>query len=142
MALMSLGLFVFDLPSLAYDRLQRRTAWSHAANPRVGLRPAGQFVGPGEDVVTLTGCVAHGVVGDLASLDDLRQMADSGQAWPLVDGLGRVYGAFCITGLDETQTAVMEGGVPRLCDVSITLQRMDDDAPPPPDAATPAGGAA
>lgn len=129
MALMTLGLFVFDLPTLAYHQLQRRTTWRHATSERVGARAAGQFVGPGDDDITLTGMLAPIAFGDPGSLDDLRAMGDSGQAWPLVDGAGRVYGAFVITGLDETQRSIMDNGVARISDFTLSLKRMDDDLP-------------
>lgn len=126
MALMNLGMFVFDLPTLTYNQLSRRSAWRHATSDRVGARPAGQFVGPGDDNVTLTGMLAPIAFGDPGSLDELRRMADTGEAWPMLDGAGRNYGAFVITALDETQKSIMDNGVPRISDFSVTLQRMDD----------------
>ncbi|MNJ58795.1 Phage P2 GpU [compost metagenome] len=129
MALMTLGLFVFDLPTLAYQQLQRRTTWRHATSERVGARAAGQFVGPGDDDITLTGMLAPIAFGDPGSLDDLRAMGDAGEAWPLVDGVGRVYGAFVITGLDETQRSIMDNGVARISGFTLSLKRMDDDLP-------------
>ncbi len=41
--LMSLGMFVFSLPTLAYQDMQRQTAWRHPSNSRVGSRAAHQF---------------------------------------------------------------------------------------------------
>ena len=86
MAMMALGLFVFDLPTLTYQQLQRRTSWRHAFGERVGARPAGQYLGEGDDDITLTGMLAPVAFGDAGSLDDLRTMGKSGEAWPLVDG--------------------------------------------------------
>lgn len=126
MALMNLGMFVFDLPTLTYSQLQRRSTWRHATSDRVGARPAGQFVGPGDDGITLTGMLAPIAFGDPGSLDELRRMADTGEAWPMLDGAGRNYGAFVITALDETQKSILDNGVPRISDFSVTLQRMDD----------------
>ena len=126
MALMNLGLFVFDLPTLTYNQLQRRSTWRHATSDRVGARPAGQFVGPGDDNITLTGMLAPIAIGDPGSLDELRRMADTGEAWPMLDGAGRNYGAFVITALDETQKSILDNGVPRISDFTLSLQRMDD----------------
>ncbi|WP_313044885.1 phage tail protein [Brevundimonas sp.] len=126
MALMNLGMFVFDLPTLTYNQLQRRSTWRHATSDRVGARPAGQFVGPGDDGITLTGMLAPIAFGDPGSLDELRRMADTGEAWPMLDGAGRNYGAFVITALDESQKSILDNGVPRISDFSVTLQRMDD----------------
>lgn len=126
MALMNLGMFVFDLPTLTYNQLQRRSTWRHATSDRVGARPAGQFVGPGDDNITLTGMLAPIAIGDPGSLDELRRMADTGEAWPMLDGAGRNYGAFVITALDETQKSILDNGVPRISDFTLSLQRMDD----------------
>lgn len=126
MALMNLGMFVFDLPTLTYNQLSRRSTWRHATSDRVGARPAGQFVGPGDDIITLTGMLAPIAFGDPGSLDELRRMADTGEAWPMLDGAGRNYGAFVITALDETQKSIMDNGVPRISDFTVSLQRMDD----------------
>ena len=47
--LMALGMFVFETRSVPYQQLQRNSAWRHAAQSRVGARPAYQYLGPGSD---------------------------------------------------------------------------------------------
>ena len=126
MALMTLGMFVFDIPTVTYSQLQRRSTWRHALNERVGARAAGQYVGPGEDTITLSGTLAPIAFGDPQSLTALRTMAKKGEAWPLLDGAGQNYGAFAITALDETQRSIMDNGVARISDFTLTLQQMDD----------------
>lgn len=126
MALMTLGMYPFDIPTLAYSKLQSRMTWQHATNERVGARAAGQYVGPGEHIISLTGTLAPIIGNDPQSLKDLREMADSGQAWPLLDGSGRNYGAFVITAIDEDQRSILDNGAPRIADFSISLQQMDD----------------
>ena len=86
--LMALGMFVFGLPTLAYQDLQRQTTWRHPSNSRVGSRPARQFVGPGDDTITLSGVLVPELMGRAASLDELRAMADTGAAWALASGAG------------------------------------------------------
>lgn len=124
--MMSLGMFVFSLPTLAYQELSRKTDWRWAENARVGARAAQQFLGPGSDKVSLSGTVAPEVAGDRASLDTLREMADQGEAWPLVDGGGKVHGAFTIQSIDEGQTFFTQDGTPRMIRFGIELQRADD----------------
>lgn len=126
MALMTLGMFAFDLPTLAYSKLQRRMTWKHATNERVGARAAGQYVGPGDDTITLSGTLAPIIGNDPQSLNDLREMAGSGQAWPLLDGSGQNYGAFVITAIDEDQRSILDNGAARIADFTISLQQMDD----------------
>ncbi|MBK1711292.1 phage tail protein [Rubrivivax gelatinosus] len=125
--MMGLGQFVFSLQTLAYQELQRRTAWRHASNARVGARAGRQYVGPGDDTITLSGVVVPEFAGKAASLDQLREMANSGKAWPLVDGAGRVFGAYVIEDISETRTLFTDTGVARRIEFGITLQRFDDD---------------
>ncbi|CAE6784507.1 hypothetical protein R69658_04230 [Paraburkholderia aspalathi] len=124
--LMSLDQFVFGLETAAYQELQRRTSWKHPTTPRVGSRPARQFTGAGDDTITLSGLLAPNQFGKLQSLTELRDMADAGDAYVLVDGAGRVYGAFVIEGMSEGQTLHTKDGTPRRIDFSIELTRVDD----------------
>lgn len=126
--MMSLGMFVFALPTLAYDELKRRTDFRHARSPRIGARDATQFVGPGDDSISLSGTAFAELSDGAASLDSLRAMGDSGDVWPLVDGAGRVYGAFVIEGVDEGQKFFFADGTPRQIDFTLDLLRVDEPA--------------
>lgn len=132
--LMSLGQFVFQLADLAYSELQRSTAWRHASNSRVGARPARQFVGQGDDTITLTGTLVPEIAGTLQSLVTLRSMADAGDAYAMVDGAGRIFGAWLIEAMSEGGSAFTSEGIARRTSFTITLQRSDDalvsSAPP------------
>lgn len=125
--LLALGMFAFSVDDAMFDQLRRRRSWRHPSGDRVGLRPAGQFAGPGGDSINLAGAVAPGQLGRREALDELAAMADAGAAYPLVDGEGYVYGAFVIEGLDETGRYFGTTGRPRLVDFSIELTRVDDD---------------
>lgn len=130
--MMSLGMFVFSLPTLAYQDLARKTGWRHAEATRVGARAASQFVGPGADTITLGGLLVPDVAGTRGSIDELRAMGDkggsgdNGEGWPLVDGTGKVLGAWRLDDLSETQTLFFQDGVPRKTDFSLTLTRVDE----------------
>lgn len=124
--LMALGQFVFQLSTLAYHELQRSTDWRHPGNSRVGAREALQYIGPGEDTITLTGTLLPELAGSLDSLRQLRAMADAGDAYALVDGTGRVLGGWVITSLAETGSAFVLGGVARKTDFTVTLKHADD----------------
>lgn len=123
--MLSLGMFGFSLDTLAYQEFSRRTDWKHGRTSRVGARDATQFVGPGTDAVALRGYLLPEFAGDPESLDDLRTMASGGEAFPLVDGTGRVYGDFIITGIDEGQTIFFNDGRPRRIEFTIDLIRVE-----------------
>lgn len=122
--LLALGLFVFDLGTLPLEELARRTAWKHARNPRVGARDASQFLGPGDDTITLDGALLPGVAGTFAAMRTLRTIADQGEALPLVTGTGEVLGDFVVTGLSERKKHLTVDGVARRTDFSIELERV------------------
>lgn len=124
--MMALGQFVFSLYTLAYQELQRQTAWRHPSTSRIGARPARQSVGPGDDTITLQGLLAPEFMGSTISLDILRAMGDEGSAWVLVDGIGIVYGEFVIESLAETKTIFMDNGQARRIEFTLQLARVDD----------------
>lgn len=126
--MMALGTFVFSLPTLAYQKLQHATAWRHASSERVGARAAHQYVGPGEETIELEGLVAAELTGDTASLQLLRDLADEGRPLALVDGTGRVYGAFVINSLSESKSLFFQDGAARRIEFQLSLTRVDDDA--------------
>lgn len=123
--LMALGMFAFGIDTAAYNELQRKMDWRHAKSERFGARPASQFVGPGDDVVTLNGVLVPELGGDHASLDRLAEMADTGDNWPLVDGRGDVWGNYRIVALDRRHRTIMAGGIPRQIDFAMDLERAD-----------------
>lgn len=124
-ALLTLGMFLFGIDSAAYDRLTRRRSWRHGTSERFGARPASQYLGPGEDNITLAGRLVPEVAGQYVALQIVQTMAETGDDYPLVDGLGRVLGHFRIVSLEEDQLAIMAGGLPRGVDFTIDLERVD-----------------
>ena len=130
----ALGQFTFALNTLAFQEMRRSTSWRHPSNPRVGARPARQFVGLGDETITLTGLQAPEFMGDRKALDRLRDMADRGNAYALVNGAGESFGAWVIENIEETGTLFVREGVPRRVEFTINIARMDDEL------ADPAGG--
>ena len=129
MHLMALGMFLFEIGTLPYDEMQRKSDCQHARSPRVGARDATQFTGPGDETISLSGATYAEIADGRVSLDDLRSMADEGEALPLVDGTGTVYGNYVITAIDERHAFLMADGRARRIDFGIDLLRVDDPAP-------------
>ena len=124
--MMALGMFVFILHTLAYQELQQDTEWRHPSTNRVGAGPAHQFIGRGEDTIKLPGVLLPELAGTMLSLDALRQMADTGKAWPLVEGNGRIMGLWVIEKITTTRTLFFTDGAPRRIEFSLGLKRIDD----------------
>lgn len=124
--MMALGMFVFSLETLAYQEFQRQTDWRHGSTSRIGTNPARQYLGRGDDSITLPGVLLPGLVGSPLSLDTLRTMADTGKAWPLVEGTGKIYGLWVIESLSDTRTVFFRDGAARRIEFTLKLTRIDD----------------
>jgi uncharacterized protein len=126
--LMALGTFVFSLRELAPQTVERNATWRHASSERVGARPARQYLGPGEETIDLSGVVAPELTGRAASLETLEKMASEGRPLALVDGSGKVRGAFVIVSSRTTSTLLFQDGTPRRIEFALSLSRVDDVA--------------
>jgi uncharacterized protein len=122
--LAALGLFIFELASAPFDELNRTMDWRHGSSERFGARAASQYLGPGEDAVTITGAIAPEITGSYAALGTLVEMADTGDSYDFVDGTGIVWGAFVIERLDQRHQTLLINGVPRKIDFAIDLKRV------------------
>ncbi|MFU5411269.1 phage tail protein [Pseudomonas aeruginosa] len=126
MALMAFGMFVFSLETAAYQDFQRQTEWRHGSTSRIGTNPARQFLGRGDESITLQGVLLPALAGSMLSLDTLRSMADTGKAYPLIEGTGRIYGVWVIESLSETRTIFFGDGAARRIEFTLSLKRIDD----------------
>jgi phage protein U len=125
-AMLTLGLFVFQLDTLPYQTFARQVKWRHPTNSRVGATPGSQFVGRDNDVITLDGTLLPELTGGTVSLTLLEAMADQGKAWPLIEGTGMIYGMFVVEGLSTTRTVFFRDGAARKIDFQLSLKRVDD----------------
>ena len=120
--MMIFGMFVFSLPTATYQSLQRSTSWNHASNNRVGSMPAYQYVGKGEDTITLDGSIVP-EFGQQLSITALRVMGDTGKTFPLIAGNGKIYGMWKLDSVEETQTYFYKDGLPKKVEFSLKLNK-------------------
>lgn len=125
--MMSLGLFVFGMETLPYQKFTHEMAWRHPSSGRVGLRPARQFAGVDDETISLSGVLLPAISGGDLSLDLVRVMGDTGEQWPLIEGTGRVYGFFVIEKLSVTRELFFQDGKARRIEFTLNLARVGDD---------------
>lgn len=124
-AMMSLGRLVFRMPGLVPQEADRAQSVRHAKNERIGAADAFQFIGPGDDTITLNGVALEGLHDTADERQALSDLMTAGRAHPLVDGSGRVIGQFIITGINEKHSLIGAAGAPKKTAWSISLQRVD-----------------
>jgi uncharacterized protein len=123
---MSLGLFMFSLPTIVFQDLKHKRDVRYAANERIGNPDAWQFIGPGRESISLSGNTAHGINRPSLSYALLNRMMQAGKAYPLIDGLGNVYGQYIILSIDTGKGNFRKFGQPIKTDFTIELQRVDN----------------
>lgn len=124
--MMAYGLFVFTLNTVAYQEFTRQINWRFATNPRVGLRPARQFVGVDEDPITLKGTLLPELTGGRTSLKMLELLGSQGKAWPMLEGAGTIYGMYTLESLETTSSLFFDNGAPRRIEFTATFKRADN----------------
>lgn len=124
--MMGLGDYRFSLSTAAYQSLVRTNEYRWASHKRLGSRPARQFLGVGDEQITLEGVIYPFYKGGFGQLEKIRQDASLGEALILIDGEGKVWGDFTIDSLQETQTFFADGGLPQKVEFSLVLSNYGD----------------
>ena len=122
--LFALGMFVFEMGTALPDALTRNRDWRHARTERFGVLSASQYTGPGEDKITLSGTLVPEIAGSYSAITTLAAMADAGEAYTFVNGVGTVFGQFTIDRLEEKWSNLIDVGLPRVIGFTVELSRV------------------
>ncbi|EJM83135.1 phage protein U [Pseudomonas sp. GM60] len=76
---------------------------------------------------TPKGQIFPGFKGGLKQLDTLRSIGGQLQPLTLTTGYGDVLGTWCLESVDEDQSALMQGGIPRKQEFTLEFTRYGDD---------------
>ncbi|PKZ69079.1 oxidoreductase [Moraxella osloensis] len=126
--LASLGLFVFEPFKVAFDELQQKINYRYGTGNAVGVRPRMQYIGPDNDTISFSGVVYPELAGsNVASIDELIAMGNTGKTYALLDGTGRFYGMFYIESINRNQSHLLTNGSPRKIGFDISLKLQDDN---------------
>jgi len=120
--LLALGSYRFAVSTGAYQKFERSSSWRWPTQERIGMAPAAQYVGPGEDTISIDGVIFPHYRGGLRQIDQMRAQAGMGRPLPLITGFGRYLGSYVIETIKETQEVLMSDGAPRKIEFSISLK--------------------
>ena len=123
--MMMLGGFQFCILTAAYQELNRHSEYKWPSHHRFGQRPSSQFVGIGEETITLAGIIYPEYRGGFQQVEQMRSMAGRGQPLLLVDGLGKLWGRWVIEAIDEKQSLFAAFGAPRKQEFNLQLRRFN-----------------
>lgn len=126
LSMMKLGTFRFCIYTAAYQELNRTTNYKWGEQAVFGGWDNLQYLGPGEDAISLTGVVYPEFKGGTGQIDDLRALAATGQPQLLVSGTGRILGYWIINSITEGQTRFAAFGVPRRQEFTVNMRKYSD----------------
>ncbi len=127
--MLGLGEFRFEIATLAYQKFSLNQTWRWQEQARINRDPALQFVGRNVGEIELDGVIYPGFKGGLGQVDAMRALADAGKPLQLVDGLGRIWGAWVITEIGDTRTVFADDGQARRIEFRIKLKAYGEDQP-------------
>lgn len=105
--------YYFNLDTAAFDELRRLASFRWAGQERLRRTVAQQAVGLGEEKITLKGAIFPHHKGGLQQLNVLRTIGRNLQPLNLVTGYGEVLGNWCLVSIEEEQSHLLSGGIPR-----------------------------
>ena len=121
------SLFALNKNRINYSNLSSSKSYRHAFNERVGNRASQQYIGVGEETITLTGTLVPFVTGGRIALHQFQAQADSGLPYPLIESNGTVHGFYVITAISTDEHDHIADGRPKVIEYTITLQRVGND---------------
>lgn len=113
------------------EKFSRARNWRWPSQARLSRPNALQFVGAGDDTITLSGVIhphEDKCGGKATSMDDLANLANGGEPQlVIIPGWGRVLGKFAITDIKEDYSHMLDDLRPRKVAFSVTLKRYGSD---------------
>ncbi|KJK06252.1 phage tail protein [Pseudomonas tussilaginis] len=119
--------YYFNLDTAAFDELRRQTSFRWAGQERLTRSSAQQAVGLGDEKISIKGAIFPSFKGGLGQLQALRSIGRQLQPLTLTTGYGEVLGRWCLTSVDEDQSNLLAGGIPRKQGFSLEFVSYGDD---------------
>ncbi|MFN4098138.1 MAG: phage tail protein [Pararhodobacter sp.] len=123
-----IGTLTLDTRPFNADRMSREASADIASKPLIGTLPGKEFMGEGDDRITLSGQLLPFKTGGLTELEIAHSMRRRGARFPLHRGDGYRLGWFAIVGISEGHSELSRSGVGHIVTHSITMEKVLPDA--------------
>jgi len=133
-AMVGLGALRFQIDALNFSDLERSFAYRWEAQNRLGRRPAQQFLGPGEETITLKGTIYPNhpaFAGGLTELNTMRARSAQGAFFNLgarIGARGVALGRWCVRSIRDGQSYFHPNGQPSKVEFTIELVAYGEDS--------------
>ncbi len=122
--LMCLGDFVFRLQTAPFQTKDETKNYRHAESGRVGLPSLSQFVGVDNAELKLDCQFCPELTGGEKTIKILEDMAATGEAYPLIDGVFNYQGHYKILKISKKSSHFLSNGLAQAIDLSIDLKQV------------------
>ena len=128
--LMAWGPFQFETGAAAYEELRHRASSRWERHDIIGRRPAGQYLGPGEETVSLRGTVFPDVTGagSAATITALLAAAQRKEVYTLLSSDGTIIGPFRLEKAERIGSFIDPAGAPLKLTYDLDFCAHDDGA--------------
>lgn len=123
-----LGTLALDTRPFNVDDMTREASADIASKPLMQAFPGKEFMGEGDDEITLSGQLLPFKTGGLDQLEIAHEMRRSGTRFPLQRGDGARLGWFAITRISETHSQLLGNGVGFTVRHALTMTKVQPDA--------------
>ncbi|MGY6703167.1 phage tail protein [Roseinatronobacter sp.] len=122
--LYQIGTLTLDTRPFSADDVNRSASADFAVKPLIGAMQAREFMGEGDDTLTISGQLLPFKTGGLTELEVAHQFRKSGQRLPVMRGDGKMMGWFVIESIQERHSELMRDGVGFVVKHQIQLARV------------------
>lgn len=109
------------------DKFKRKASADIAKKPVIGTLKPKEFMGEGDEQITLSGQLLPSKIGGLSELDALDNFRTGGASLPVIRGDGVSLGWYIIENVSEDHTELMRDGVGFKVSYSISLTKSQPD---------------
>ena len=127
--LLSIGMFHFELSTLAYNDFERQDSWKWVPVELLNVEPLHQYTGKEVTKISLTGIMyplfspRGGNPVGILPIRDIRKLADQKRPQIVILGDGTVLGKYVIISVVEKGEFLLKDGTPRKSIWTIELSK-------------------
>lgn len=127
--LMGWGAFRFEVGQTCFERIRERAGGRWEKHDIIGRRPAGQYLGPDDEIVTLEGVIFPiDGVGSEGTVRGLMAAARSGQVSVLGAADGAIIGSYRLERAERIMTDHLPTGQAQKIAYELEFHAHDDGA--------------
>lgn len=119
-----IGAVQLDTFPFSVDGVSRSGSADIAFKPLLNGLKGAEFMGEGDDDLSLRGQLLPAKIGGLSELEALRAQMTQGAALPVMRGDGLRLGTYAITDLRENHSELLRDGVGFIVRVSISMKKV------------------